>query len=96
MKIIYQFVLLIVDAAILLLLGTYLYLGVDNAGTTFTDSYMAAVLFFFGGILGLLAFVKLLYKPGDQPGVVLQPFGVGADYPVPPRKPKRPMPPGGF
>lgn len=96
MKIVYQFVILLFDSAIILLLGIYLYLGVDNAGTTFTDSYMAAVLFFFGGILGFLAIVKLLYKPGDQPGVALEPYGVGADYPAPPRNPQKPKMPGGF
>jgi peptidoglycan/LPS O-acetylase OafA/YrhL len=97
MKIIYQFVILFFAVApITILLGIYLYTGVDNAGTTFTDPYMAPVLFFFGGVLALLAIIKLLYKPGDKPGVVVQSFGVGADYPAAPRNPQQPRKPGGF
>ncbi len=94
MKIIYQFIILIFDGAILLLLGVYLYLGIDNSGSTYTDPYFAAVLFFFGGILALLSFVKLLYRPGDQPGVALQPYGQGSEFPARHRKPERPG--GGF
>jgi len=95
MKLVYQTVLLILDAALFLLLGAYSFMGIDNAGTTYTDGYMGAVMFFFGGILLVIVCMKLLIRPNDQPGPALAGFGEGSEFQTPPRQPKQPMRRGG-
>lgn len=90
MKYLFQGVALLIDSALMIMLGLELFTQniVTDSGSTMQFDPLGAILLGFGALCFILMAARWL-------PLLLKPYEGGADTPVSPRAPKRPMRPGG-